>query len=109
MNFYFCNISATLQERKIQLHNSSRKGKYNSHQYYKNNQRKSASPEKGFLSSPMREQISPVTEQQKAPVCSEGNVGGHSKGRTVSSGNLSKKTRVRNVRVRVKTLKTQKS
>ena len=55
------------QEKKVQFQISTRKGKFNSHHYYKNKRIKSASPEKGFRLSPVREQISSENGQLTPP------------------------------------------
>lgn len=81
------------QEKKVQFQISTRKGKFNSHHYYKNKHIKSASPEKGFRLSPVREQISSENGQLTPPLnVQEGNVGDASEDRTVPSNGLNKKT-----------------
>lgn len=82
------------QEKKVQFQISTRKGKFNSHHYYKNKQRKSASPKKGFRLSPVREMlVMPVRIEQSQVI--------DSTKRQLST--------VKNAKVRVKIMTTEKS
>lgn len=82
------------QEKKVQFQISTRKGKFNSHHYYKNKQRKSASPKKGFRLSPVREMlVMPVRIEQSQVI--------DSTKRQLST--------VKNAKVRVKIMATEKS